>query len=126
MTRPDIALATSELSRYVNDPSKTHLMLSKHVLAYLKGTASRGLIYSSGNPTELVGYADATWGNDPETRRSVSGYVFLLHGAAVSWKSKLENTVALSSSEAEYQSLGRAAQEAAYLRQLLSDLGCQQ
>eukprot|EP00961_Rhodomonas_salina_P262792 3551145-Rhodomonas_salina.1 len=78
-------------------------MLSKHVLAYLKGTANRGLIYSSGDQTELMGYADATWGNDPETRRSVSGYVFLLHGAAVSWKSKLENTVALSSSEAEYQ-----------------------
>eukprot|EP00961_Rhodomonas_salina_P149916 2018186-Rhodomonas_salina.1 len=101
-------------------------MLSKHVLAYLKGTANQGLIYSSGNQTELVGYADATWGNDPETRRSVSGYVFLLHGAAVSWKSKLENTVALASSEAEYQLLGLAAQEAAYLRQLLSDLGCQQ
>eukprot|EP00961_Rhodomonas_salina_P112398 1512468-Rhodomonas_salina.5 len=96
MTCPDKAFATSELSRYVNDPSKTHLMLSKHELAYLKGMANQGLIYSSGNSTKLVGYADATWGNDPETRRSVSGYVFLLHGAAVSWKSKLENMVALS------------------------------
>eukprot|EP00961_Rhodomonas_salina_P056753 762567-Rhodomonas_salina.1 len=85
-----------------------------------------GLTFKRGDKTILFGYSDATWGNDPETRRSVSGYVFLLNGTAVSWKSKLEHTVVLSSSEAEYQALARAAQEAAYLRQLLKDLGAPQ
>eukprot|EP00961_Rhodomonas_salina_P122014 1642812-Rhodomonas_salina.1 len=73
-----------------------------------------------------MGYSDSTWGNDPETRRSVSGFVFLLHGATVSWKSKLESTVALSSSEAEYQAIARASQEAAYLRSFLAQLGVPQ
>eukprot|EP00961_Rhodomonas_salina_P055946 750939-Rhodomonas_salina.1 len=126
MTRPDIAFATSELSRYMADPSRTHLQMAKWVLAYLKGSKERGLTFRSGDEDILSGYSDSTWGNDPETRRSVSGYVFLLHGTAVSWKSKLENTVALSSTEAEYQAIARASQEAAYLRQLLSELGSPQ
>ena len=96
------------------------------MLAYLKGKPHRGLTFRSGGEDILVGYSDSTWGNDPETRRSVSGFVFLLHGAAVSWKSKLESTVALSSSEAEYQAIARASQEAAYLRSFLAQLGLPQ
>eukprot|EP00961_Rhodomonas_salina_P040238 540673-Rhodomonas_salina.1 len=126
MTRADLAFATSELSRYLSAPSKTHLQLAKHVLAYLKGTPDRGLTFKTGGDEILSGYSDATWANDPETRRSVSGYVFLLNGTAVSWKSKLEHTVALSSSESEYQAIARAAQEASYLRQLLKELGAPQ
>eukprot|EP00961_Rhodomonas_salina_P134522 1809603-Rhodomonas_salina.2 len=108
------------------DPSKMHLQLAKHVLAYLKGSKERGLTFRSGDEEVLSGFSDSTWGNDPETRQSVSGYVFLLHGTAVSWKSKLEGTVALSSTEAEYQAIACASQEAAYLRQLLTKLGSPQ
>eukprot|EP00961_Rhodomonas_salina_P198227 2674684-Rhodomonas_salina.1 len=105
MTQLDISFATRELSRYMADPSSMHLQLAKWVLAYLKGSKECSLTFCSGDKDILSGYSDSTWGNDPETRRSVSGYVFLLHGTAVSWKSKLENTVALSLTEAEYHRL---------------------
>lgn len=73
-----------------------------------------------------MGYSDSDWGNDIDTRRSVSGLVFLLHGAGVSWKSKMQPTVALSTAEAEYMAASQAAQEALYLRHLLCDLGYEQ
>ena len=70
----------------------------------------------------LVGYSDADWAGDLETRRSTTGYLFQLGGGAISWNSKRQSSVALSTTEAEYMALSAATQEAIWLRMLLEDL----
>jgi hypothetical protein len=71
----------------------------------------------------LVGFVDADWAGDPDSRRSTTGFVFTLCGGAVSWQSRQQRTVALSSTEAEYIALSDAVREAQFLRQLLLELG---
>ena len=95
----------------------------KRIFRYLKGTRLLGLTFSGG-PAKLTlkGYVDASWGEDLDTRCSQSAYVFMLGNAAISWKSKLQRLVALSSTEAEYISLCTASCEALYLRKLLGDI----
>ena len=124
-TRPDIAASVGQLARYMSAPSKHHWVAAKHVLRYLKGTADIGPTYSSSvdDANILHGYVDADWGSDTDTRRSTTGYVFRLNGAAISWGSKIQHTVALSTAEAEYMAASAATQEALHLRLLLTDLG---
>lgn len=110
----------------MQNPGIQHAAALKRVFRYLSGTRGRGLTFRAGLPTVPVGHSDSNWGNDIDTRRSVSGSVFILHGAAVSWKSKMQPTVALSTTEAEYMAASRAAQEALYIRHLLRDLGYEQ
>lgn len=128
MTRLDISFVCSELSKFMQNPGQEHLAALKRVFRYLSGTRSRGLIFH-GNPDEksvLMGYSDADWSNDPATSKSVSRLVFMLHGAAISWRSKGQEVVAMSTAEAELIAASRAAQEALYLRHLLRDLGYEQ
>lgn len=99
-----------------------HWKAAKGVLRYLQGTLEYKLTYRR-TQDQLTGYADADWGNCNIDRRSYSGYVFTLSGAAVTWASKKQRTIALSSVEAEYLSLSEAAKEALYLRRLLDDMG---
>ncbi len=91
-------------------------------MRYLKGTIHFGLMYSKNGTAECVGYSDADWAGDLDDRKSTSGYMFQIGGAAVSWRSKKQSCVALSTAEAEYMALGNAAQEAIWMRQLTSDL----
>ena len=124
-TRPDIAFAVSQVARFQSDPSVYHWDLAKNILRYLKGTRARGLTFSPGAHGDagvVRGYVDASWGEDPSTRKSQSGYVFTLGNAAISWKSKLQTTVALSSTEAEYLALSAAVKEALFLRNLVGDV----
>jgi hypothetical protein len=74
----------------------------------------------------LKGYCDADWGGDLDTRRSTTGYMFFIGDGAISWNSKRQPTVALSTTEAEYMATTQAAKEAMWLRQLMSDIGCVQ
>eukprot|EP00698_Gefionella_okellyi_P023873 TRINITY_DN8277_c0_g3_i1.p1 TRINITY_DN8277_c0_g3~~TRINITY_DN8277_c0_g3_i1.p1 ORF type:complete len:323 (-),score=75.21 TRINITY_DN8277_c0_g3_i1:280-1146(-) len=110
-TRPDLAFAMSALSQHVAKPQQHHLTALKHVLRYLKGSADRSLIIR-GNTTPLTGYVDADFANDEATRRSVSGYVFLFGDSAIAWKSRIQRTVALSTTEAEYMAVTEAVKEA--------------
>ena len=123
-TRPDVAFAVSQVARFQSDPSVYHWTLAKHILRYLQGTRNRGLTFSPGDGDAGVvrGYVDASWGEDPSTRKSQSGFVFTLGNAAISWKSKLQTTVALSSTEAEYLALSAAVKEALFLRNLVGDV----
>jgi hypothetical protein len=122
-TRPDIAFAVGYLARFMNCHDNTHLQAAGQVLKYLSRTRDRGIIYHRSDKFELVGYSDSDWGTDVTTRRSVTGYLFKLANGPVSWKSRLQPTVALSSSESEYMALSAAAQEALALRGLCSDFG---
>lgn len=107
----------------MSDPSQRHWSGIKRILRYLKGTLGYGLKYTSDGGESLTGFADADWAGDLDTRCSTSGYLFQIGNAPVSWSSKRQKTVARSSAEAEYVSLSMAAQEAVWLRCLLSDLG---
>ena len=122
-TRPDIAFAVSLLSRFCNDPGPKHWEGVQHVLQYLKGTQYHGLVYQKSNKgVVLSGYSDSDWGSDMERRRSTSGFVFLMSGAAVSWHSKLQKSCAQSSGEAEKVAIGTAAMEVLWQWQLLREL----
>jgi hypothetical protein len=121
-TRPDISQAVGALSRYMAHPTEHHWSTAKGVLRYLAGTSDLGIVFKRGEGT-LVGYCDADYAGDVDTRRSTTGYVFLFGGGAVSWSSKLQPTVALSTAEAEYMAAASAVREALWLRKLLGDLG---
>lgn len=122
-TRPDIAWSVGALARFMSAPTKEHWTAALGILRYLSGTRDFGLVYTGASRDNLLeGYCDADWAGDLDTRRSTTGFVFTVHGTAVSWASKLQRTVALSSCEAEYVAAAAAAKEALWLRTLLSDL----
>ena len=122
-TRPDIAYAVGMVSRYCKEPNATHLTAVKRIFRYLRGTSDLCLKYEKGNDEVVVGYSDADWAGDLNDRPSTTGNVFMQSGAAISWLSKKQATVALSTSEAEYIALSLAAQEITWLRKLLSEFG---
>jgi hypothetical protein len=127
-TRPDLALAVSRLSKVLANPTVPHMQLAKRVLRYLRGTSSLGLVYTRSDThcNELVGYVDADWAGCTDTRRSTTGWFFRLNGGPVSWLSKLQSLVALSTTEAEYVALCSAGCEAVYMRGLLKEIGFEQ
>ena len=120
-TRPDIAYAVSVVSRYAHNPTNKHWGAVKRILAYLKGTVHMELTFQ-GTLSDLIGYTDSDWAGDTATRRSTSGYVFNIGSAAISWSSKRQATVALSTCEAEYIGQTQATKEAIWLRSLLTSL----
>lgn len=122
-TRPDISFAVSKLAKYVEKPGETHWKAVKRVLRYLNGTRSLGLTYGTTTDTQLYGYVDSDWAGDTSNRKSTSGYVFMMCGAPVSWSSRQQEVVALSSAEAEYVSLCSGTKEAIWLRRLWSGIG---
>lgn len=95
----------------------------KPILRYLKGLQDRGITYGGEKELCIEGYSDSDWAGDKESRKSTSGYIFMLNGGPVSWCSKRQATVALSSTEAECIALTLAAKEATWLRLLLTKLG---
>ena len=121
-TRPDIAFAVQHLSQFTARPSSEHWTAVKHVMRYIKGNARLGITLG-GTDISLIGYSDADWAANLADRRSVSGYTFQLAQGTISWSSKKQPTVALSTMEAEYIALAHAAKEALWLRALLTELG---
>ena len=105
-----------------------HVRAAKRVLRYIQGTKQLGLSYGGDleRPTELVGMVDSDYASDLDSRRSTTGYLFAIGGGVVSYNSKRQPSVALSSTEAEYMAACSATQEAIYLRRLLADLGFEQ
>ncbi|KAJ9520839.1 hypothetical protein QJQ45_014037 [Haematococcus lacustris] len=119
-TRPDIAFAVGALARHMSAPTKQHWLAACSVLCYLKGTADQGLLF--GGVSGLQGFSDADYAGDKDTARSTTGYIFTLNGGAISWSSRLQPTVAMSTAEAEYMAASSAAKEALWLRKLMRDL----
>lgn len=122
LTRPDLAYSVGVLSRFMQQPRRPHLHALRRVLHYVKATIGMGISFKRETNFKLSGFCDADYGGDPSTRRSTTGYVFLLGGGAVSWCSKLQPTVSLSTTEAEYRAASMAAQECIWLKQVLTDL----
>uniref|UniRef100_A0A0K8SE75 Retrovirus-related Pol polyprotein from transposon TNT 1-94 n=1 Tax=Lygus hesperus TaxID=30085 RepID=A0A0K8SE75_LYGHE len=121
VSRPDIAHAVSSVSRFNSNPAPEHWTAVKRILRYIKGTTSMRLEYDGKKPSPILGFCDADWANDLEDRRSTTGYVFLKSGP-ISWATKRQPTVALSTTEAEYMSASAATQEALWLRGLCEEI----
>lgn len=126
VSRPDIAFAVSTVSRYLSNFNDNHWQAVKRIFKYLVGTSNVGIMYSSGgSESHLIGFSDADYARDLETRRSVSGYAFNMANGIVTWSSQRQKLVTLSTTEAEYVAAAAAAKEATWLRKLLSDIGYQ-
>ena len=122
-TRPDILFAVGILSRHMENPTQEHYIGVKRVLRYLKGTENYGLFYKKGDfRGELIGYSDNDFAGDSNDRKSASGHIFFLGGMAVSWSSKKQIIVALSSCEAEYIAATSATCQAVWMSRLLGEL----
>jgi hypothetical protein len=120
MMRPDISFAVSLLSRFMANPGRVHWEAAKRVLKYLKGTKDMQLTY--GNRTDgLVGYTDANWASQ-DYRHSTSSYLFLINGGAISWSSKKQPVITLSSTEAEFIAATHAAKELIWLRSIIKEI----
>ena len=119
-TRPDITYAVSVLSRFLENPGRAHWEVCKRVFRYLNGTKNLCLTYGA-KEVDLIGYSDAD-GSMHDDRWAVSGYAFLIDGGAVSWASKKQELISLSTTESEYVAITHAAKEAIWLRSLISQL----
>ena len=122
-TRSDIFFATSIASRFAKNPGHQHTEAVKTILRYLKDSSERGITYGGQDKLLVEGYPDSDWAWDKDDRKSTSGFIFILNGGPVSWCSKKQPTVALSSTEPEYIALILAAKETTWLRLLLTELG---
>ncbi|KAI0998485.1 hypothetical protein K3495_g9711 [Podosphaera aphanis] len=121
-SRPDLAYTVTLLSQFSSCPNKNHLQAVKRTLRYLAATADWDLSYPSETSKYLEVYADASYANDPDTRRSTSGYVLRLGDAAISWSSEQQRSVALSTTEAEYMALSLAARQITWTKFSLTQL----
>src|SRR3954454_8205170 len=122
-TRPDIAHAVSLTRRYQSDPGMEHWTAVKNILKYLKRTKDMFLTYGGDEELVVTSYTDASWDTDPDDSKSQSGYVFILNGAAVSWRSAKQSVVEKSSTESKYIAASEAAQEAIWMKEFITELG---
>jgi len=147
--RPDIAYAVIKLSQYSIQPGKAHYQAVKAVYTYLGSTITWGLQYNRPQPRtdlpfhlpdrcisnpqdriivegidemEMFGMADSDWARDKHHRKSVTGIVLLLAGAAIAYKTKLQKSIALSSTEAEFVAASEAGKMILYIRSILQDI----
>lgn len=121
VSRPDITYAVNLVSRYVSNPGAIHVNAVKRIIRYLITTKDVSIVYENG--TELIGYSDSDFAGDIDSRKSNTGYLFLMNGGPVTWASRKQNTVALSTTESEYMAASDAAREILWLRQFLLDIG---
>jgi hypothetical protein len=124
-TRPDISFAVGVLSRVLHDPSILAWEAALDVLRYIKGTLHFGIRYKSSKQINLTCMSDANWAPEMKGRRSISGYVNILGKGAISWQSKLQPTVAHSSTEAEFIAIDAEIREVMWLKRLIQELGIQ-
>lgn len=114
-TRPDLAYAVSNVSRFNDKHDNTHWTGVKRIMRYIKATYNYRIGYRRGSGEPINGYVDADWANERDECRSYSGYVFKMAEGAISWSCKRQTSVAVSSTEAEYVAMAHAAKEAIWL-----------
>ena len=123
-TRPDVSYALSMTSRYQQNPGEGHWIAVKNILKYLRRTKDMFLIYGGLEENLSVKcYSDASFQTDRDDSKSQSGYVFIMNGGAVSWKSSKQDVVAQSTTESEYVAASEAAKEAVWMKKFIEELG---
>src|SRR3954469_3242967 len=121
-TRPDIAYIVGMLGRYLSNPEMDHWKAVKRVLRYLQRTKDYKLTYQRSDHLEIVGYTDSDFAGFVDSRRSTSGYVFMMVGGAISWKSVKQTLTASSTMEAEFIACYEASNQSIWLRNLITGL----
>ena len=122
ISRLDLSYRVVLVSQFMQVPCKPHLDCVQRIMRYLSTTMDYALFYAADTTLELYGYTDEDWASSTYDKKSTSGYMFSLGSAAITWSSKKQPTVALSSTEAEYRGAAVAACEVAWLCKLLTDL----
>ena len=123
-TRPDISFTVGVLARFNSNPGIQHWNAVKHLFCYLKGTLDYKLVYGPTDSSQLfITYTDADHGGNPDNGRSTGGYAVVIGGGAVSWSSRLQPVVTLSTTEAEYIAAVEAGKELVWMRNLLAEFG---
>ena len=121
-TRPDIAYAVTKMAQFAANPSEEHLTKALYICKYLAGTTNYKLQYGL-KQEGLYAYADVDWASDLKSQRSTTGYLVLLSATAISWNSRVQKTIALSSTEAEYMSLSDTCRQLVWMHSFLKELG---
>ncbi|CAL5423091.1 unnamed protein product [Camellia sinensis] len=122
ITRPDIMHGVSLISRYMEHPTELHLLAAKRIFRYLKGTTDFGILYKKGEQSGLIGFTDSDYAGDSNDRKSTSGYIFTMGSGVISWSSRKQPIVTLSTTEAEFVAVASCACQAIWLRRLLETL----
>ncbi|GKA84106.1 putative RNA-directed DNA polymerase, partial [Tanacetum coccineum] len=122
-TRPDIAYAVSVVSRFMHAPSEEHMNVVYRILKYLKSSPGKGLFFGRNQEHEVSGYTDADWAGDRMDGKSTSGYFTFVGGNLVTWRSKKQKVVSISSAEAEFRGMVHGICELLWIRRILRDLG---
>ena len=122
-SRPDIMLSVCMCARFQSDPKECHLVAVKRILRYLVATPCFGIWYPMGSTFDLIGYSDSDYAGCKVDRKSTSGTCQFLGRSLVSWNSKKQTSVALSTAEAEYVAAGQCCAQLLWMRQTLRDFG---
>ncbi|XP_031091110.1 secreted RxLR effector protein 161-like [Ipomoea triloba] len=125
-SRPDINFSVGACARYQSNPKESHLTTVKRIIKYIKGTIEFGIWYSNESNTQLVGFTDADWAGNVDDRKNTSGGCFYLGSNLVSWLSKKQNSISLSTAEAEYIVAGSSCAQLLWMKQMLEDYGIEQ
>ncbi|KAK0579444.1 hypothetical protein LWI29_021263 [Acer saccharum] len=125
-SRPDISFSVGVCARYQADPKESHLSSVKRIIRYVNGTSNYGIWYSFDTNASLVGFSDADWAGNCDDRKSTSGGCFFLGNNLVSWFCKKQNSISLSTAEAEYIAAGSGCTQLLWMKQMLVDYGFNQ
>lgn len=125
-TRPDIMHAVNLISRYMESPREMHLLVVKRILRYLQETINFGLLSKKSEQSVLTGFADSDYAGDLDDRKSTSGCVFMMGSGAISWSSRKQSIVTLSTNEAEFVAATSCTCQVVWLCKLLEELHFQQ
>ncbi|XP_073017486.1 secreted RxLR effector protein 161-like [Primulina eburnea] len=122
-SRPDLMFSVCLCARYQSNPKISHLKAVKRILRYIAGTIDLGLWYTHETNSNLVGFSDADWARDLDDRKSTSGGCFYLGNNLISWHSRKQNCVSLSTSESEYVAAGSGCTQLLWMNQMIEDYG---
>ncbi|XP_058741356.1 secreted RxLR effector protein 161-like [Vicia villosa] len=120
-SRPDITFRVGVCARYQVEPKESHLNQDKRILKYVNGTSDYGIQYTNGSDSVLTGYCDADWAGSGDDRKSTSGGCFFIGSSLISWFSKKQNCVSLSTAEVEYIPAGSSCSQLVWMKQMLTE-----
>lgn len=120
-TRPDITYATHYLARFQSNPTEEHWIMMKRIFRYLNGTRNSGITFDKRNETVIEAYVDSSYKDDPNTKKSTTGYLIRYHGNIISWKSRLQHSMAHSTTHAEYIAITDAATDIIFLARIIEE-----
>ncbi|KAJ7517344.1 hypothetical protein O6H91_21G019800 [Diphasiastrum complanatum] len=123
ITRPDLSFCVHKLSQFMQDPKIHHWKMAKRLLRYVSSSCDYGLLYKS-EDLSIIGYSDSDFASDKMDRKSISAYTIFLGGNLISWLSKKQDTISLSSCEAEYKALTTTTKEVLWIKGILMELKC--